>query len=220
MKKAYKFTKRRLPRHLNAGSIYFVTVMLHGALPKAVIEKLKAEYEEKVYLLQLTQPKDLKLRMAILQQEHLKKYDQYLDQALYGPTYLAQAEIAEIVKEQFHRFEDEFYELLAYTIMPNHFHLLIDTSVQLETGEADPEFVQMGYKDLSDIMKRIKGASARYANQALNRSGTFWLHEFFDRIVRSEKGEQFCVNYILNNPVKARMVKRWEDFPHTYLKTS
>ncbi len=220
MKKAYKYTKRRLPRHLNAGSIYFVTVMLKGAIPKSAIDKLKAEYQEKVRLLELTQPKDFKLRMAVLQQEHLKKYDQYLDQVLYGPTYLAKAEIAEIVKEQFHRFEGEFYDLLAYTIMPNHFHFLIDTSIQVVTQEVDPEYIQEDYTDLSEIMRRIKGASARYANLALDRKGNFWQHEFFDRIIRSEKGEQFCVNYILNNPVKAGLVEKWEDFPHTFIKTS
>jgi len=194
--------------------------MLHGALPRSVLEKLKLTYYEKVLQLEQAQPEDFQLQLAIIQQEHLKKYDAYLDKVIYGPTFLKKTEIAEIVKEQLHRFDGSFYDLIAYTIMSNHVHLIIDTSIQLTTDEWEPEYVEDHYKDLSEIMKRIKGASARYANQALKRKGAFWLHEFFDRIVRTEKGLQYCANYILQNPVKAGVVEKWEEFPHTYLKTS
>ena len=54
-------------------------------------------------------------------------------------------------------------------------------------------------------MKGIKGASARAANNILGTSGTFWMDESFDHIVRSEAQYERFVQYIADNPLKARL---------------
>ena len=59
---------------------------------------------------------------------------------------------------------------------------------------------------------------AVYANRALERSGKFWQKESFDHYVRDKKEFWRILNYILNNPVKAGLVEKWEDYPFTYLK--
>ncbi len=218
MKSAHKSTRRNLPHIQSAGATYFVTSSLFGALPVKVISALKKEFQQKLDEIKITKPKNADRRIAVLSSHYFKKYDTYLDKALNGPTYFDQPPIAEILKEQLHRFDGEFYDLLAYTIMPNHFHLLIDTHVQLKTEDLDMGQVPNTYADLSKIMFRIKGASARYCNVALNRKGRFWMEEYFDRIVRNEKDQLYYLNYILQNPVKAGLVKKWVDFPHTYLK--
>jgi REP element-mobilizing transposase RayT len=216
MKKAQKTTKRYLPHILSAGSVYFLTSSLDGSLPKFVLEKLKKEYHEKVNHLKRAKPNNYKLKINALEREYFKKFDEYLDKALYGPTYLADPEIANILKEQFHRFDGKYYHLVAYTIMSNHFHLLIDTSIQLEDLDVNLEYVPDDYVDLSKIVGRIKGASSRFANIALDRKGAFWLKEYFDRIVRNEKEEQYYVNYILQNPVKAGLVQKWDEYPYSF----
>ena len=68
------------------------------------------------------------------------------------------------------------------------------------------------------IMKKIKGPTAMYCNKFLNRSGQFWERESFDMYVRNEKMLNNVISYILQNPVKAGIVKHWEDFNGNYLK--
>ncbi len=220
MKNAQKISRRKLPHIFLAGATYFVTSNLHGALPKSVLEKLKKEYEQKVHQIKLTgkNADEIKIKLAILQQQHFRKYDQYLDQVMGGPTFLAEEKIADILKERFHRYDGQYYDLIAYTVMSNHFHLLIDTSIQLKEREGDTDYFPNDYVNLSKIIGLIKGASARYANLALGRSGRFWTEEYFDRMVRSDRECLVYQNYITQNPVRAGLVKEWEDFPHTYLK--
>ena len=58
---------------------------------------------------------------------------------------------------------------------------------------------------LSELLKGIKGASAREANKLLGTSGQFWLDESFDHIVRSEPQYQRFLRYISDNPVRAHL---------------
>ena len=101
--------------------------------------------------------------------------------------------------------------------MSNHIHILIDTSIQTPQI-IEPNQIHDPYVQVDKIMKRIKGASARYSNALLNLSGQFWERESFDIYIRNTKMLRNVINYILNNPVKAGIVKSWEDHPFTYLK--
>jgi putative DNA methylase len=89
------------------------------------------------------------------------------------------------------------YNLHAYAIMANHVHILISPQVPLST-----------------IMKAIKGVTARNANKLLNRTGkVFWQDESFDHWTRDEAEDNKIRRYIENNPVRARLVARAEDWP-------
>jgi len=44
------------------------------------------------------------------------------------------------------------------------------------------------------------------------RKGKFWQEEYFDTIVRTEKQFAFYVQYILENPVTAKLCKKWADW--------
>lgn len=65
---------------------------------------------------------------------------------------------------------------------------------------------------LSDIMKAIKGASARYVKQHLETSGPFWQEESFDHVVRNNESLAEKIEYIRQNPVRRGLVKRPEDY--------
>ena len=83
----------------------------------------------------------------------------------------------------------EMYELVAFVVMPNHVHLLINPKVPA-----------------AKITQFIKGVSARRANAILQRTGQpFWQDESFDRWVRSSKEMGNIIRYIENNPVKANL---------------
>ena len=78
------------------------------------------------------------------------------------------------------------YEVDILCIMPNHVHLLLKQN-----------------DDLTKIMKYIKGKSAVELNKNLNKTGKFWLNDFFDKLIRDEKHYQLIYEYIENNPYKA-----------------
>lgn len=58
---------------------------------------------------------------------------------------------------------------------------------------------------LSDLLRGIKGASARAANRFLGRTGAFWMDESYDRIVRDEVEYARFTRYLRANPINARL---------------
>jgi REP element-mobilizing transposase RayT len=66
---------------------------------------------------------------------------------------------------------------------------------------------------LQDILHSVKLYTARRINQNENRSGQLWEHESFDTTIRNERHFATVVNYTLNNPVAAGLVKDWHDWP-------
>jgi len=91
------------------------------------------------------------------------------------------------------------------TVMPDHVHVLL-TPREQSPGEWWP---------LQELMQSIKGTTARTINQARGADGALWQSEYFDRIVR-DKDEFFekC-RYMLNNPVKAGLVRAPQDYRFT-----
>jgi type I restriction enzyme R subunit/putative DNA methylase len=88
------------------------------------------------------------------------------------------------------------YELGAYAIMANHVHVLLLPKVSA-----------------SRLLCSVKGATAREANRILGRTGeAFWQAESYDHWVRDESEWRRIANYIEDNPVKAGLVVRAEDY--------
>ena len=81
--------------------------------------------------------------------------------------------------------------------MPNHIHFL---ATPLENI------------DLSEIAHSIKSYTAHEANKLLNRNGQFWQHEPFDLYIRNRKHFVNVIEYIENNPVKARLCEKPKDW--------
>jgi putative transposase len=111
------------------------------------------------------------------------------------------AEVRDVVLSNCIRKHDRLYWLDCVTVMPDHVHLIVTPFDVLS---------------LERLLGRIKGASARAANVFLGRSGPLWQQESFDRIAR--KGDFLAKKrlYILENPVRAGLVSRWEDYPWSW----
>ncbi|MCS7035366.1 MAG: transposase [Saprospiraceae bacterium] len=179
---------------------------------------MKQEYEEAKTRLQKNPTDKLGLLLYNERKRYFGRYDALLDGLQYGPDYLRNPEVAEIIRQELHHFDGELYTLQAYCIMPNHVHILIDTRLQIPE-EWEPEDGEcLDYAPLEVIMKRIKGRSAIAANRVLGRSGRFWQRESYDHYVRNEREWENILHYILNNPVKVGWVERWEDWPYTYCR--
>jgi putative transposase len=63
------------------------------------------------------------------------------------------------------------------------------------------------------LLQALKGATARFANLALGRTGQpFWQAESYDHWARDQDEFDRILAYIENNPVKAGLVIRPEHF--------
>ncbi len=146
-------------------------------------------------------PRDEEMLNKLLLSGQFLEYERLLHMIQSGPRYLAEERIAEIVAEAIHHRDGSKYILHAYSIMSNHVHMII---------ELPPEGV------LYDILRELKGWTGKECNKILNRHGDFWQHEGYDHVIR--KGRfGYAVAYVLNNPVKARIVKHWREHRWTYL---
>jgi hypothetical protein len=63
----------------------------------------------------------------------------------------------------------------------------------------------------------LKGRTARFCNQALDRSGAFWHSESYDHVVHDQREYERALHYISNNPIKAGLVSDGQDWPYTYI---
>jgi len=131
---------------------------------------------------------------------YFRNLDRYLDGGDCGPNWLRDARLADTVKNALHFFDAKKYALIAFCIMSNHVHLLI--TPLMEGGV---------FLSLASIMHSLKRYTSRECNKLLNRTGSFWAAESFDHYVRDEEELSRTVRYILNNPVKAGLVSKWED---------
>jgi REP element-mobilizing transposase RayT len=83
-------------------------------------------------------------------------------------------------------------------VMPNHVHYLI---TRFENYE------------LKDLLHSLKSYTAHEANKILQRTGQFWIEDYFDRYIRNQEHFRKTVQYIENNPVKAGLCKSPGDWP-------
>lgn len=91
----------------------------------------------------------------------------------------------------------EEIEIYAYCVMPNHLHLLLKGDLPLVTS----------------YMQRLSGAYALYYNLERERSGYVFQGRFRSECVEEERYFWTCLQYIHDNPVKARLAKPGEPYP-------
>jgi REP element-mobilizing transposase RayT len=157
-----------------------VTWRLHGSLPEAT-------------------PAEVEAISKLTPRQKFTRIEKLLDSASYGPHWLTDARIAQVVCETIECGHVRFarYSLHAYVVMSNHVHILIT-----------PRY------PMAEIMKTLKGVTARHANQILGRTGQdFWRRESFDRWCRDEEHFRKIREYIENNPVKVGAAKSPREFP-------
>ncbi len=128
-----------------------------------------------------------------------RKVERYLD-AGYGSCWLKREDVAKMLRDGLFFHAGKKYELIAWVIMPNHVHILLRPLRDVE---------------LDSIMHSIKSYTAHEANKILERTGQFWQPESFDRYIRNQRHFLSVVRYIENNPVKAGLCLRPEDWPYS-----
>ena len=250
---AYKFSYRRdLPHIQPVGATLFVTFRLFGSLPREVIERWQAEKRWLGECLKRLEPSDvgqtvslpesqtdslpeseesqtdsLRHRQYELHRRWFARFESLLDKADTGPTWLKDGRIAEMVADSLHYRDGKVYRLDAFSIMPNHVHVVfaplpvqrsVAQTVSLHDGRQTNSLSHDEYYSLPKIMQSLKGFTSREANRLLGRSGTFWEHESYDHFVRDADEWKRIIAYVLNNPVKAGFVKDWKEWKWSYCR--
>jgi putative transposase len=100
----------------------------------------------------------------------------------------------EVLKRNRDRYK---MKILAYCLMGNHVHVL--TVPEKETS----------------LARGIGGTNllyTQYINRKYNRSGRLWQNRFFSAVVEKEPYLWAVMRYIEQNPVRAKLVKKAEDY--------
>ena len=93
--------------------------------------------------------------------------------------------------------QPEFVDVLAYCIMSNHAHFAM--------------YVQ-DMKELSKLMYKVNLKFAQMYNKINDRYGVLFRNRFQVQPIYNERHLLNCIEYIHQNPVKAGMVSRCEDY--------
>ena len=167
------YSRGYLPHFDSPEMVQFVTFRLADSPPKAVAQALAAL------------------------PDNLLQTDRKLDTGL-GACWLARPDIAGIVESALLHFDGVRYRLLAWCIMPNHVHVIV------EPGTDNP---------LDRIVHSWKSYSAQRANRLLVRNDPFWHRDYFDRFMRDEDHLNRTIHYVENNPVKAGLISEAIEWP-------
>lgn len=175
-----------LPHFDQPGLVQALTFRLHDSLPAAVVEAWRRDLDWRKGL-PANDRREVEMRARISK----------FEDSGHGACWLRRDAIAELVEEALLHNDEAMYRLLAWCVMPNHVHALIETR---EGGS------------LATILQSWKSFTAHRANRLLDRQGTFWAREYHDRFVRDETHLRASIRYIEGNPVKAGWVARAEEW--------
>src|SRR5205814_3234901 len=114
----------RLPHWTKSSSVYAVTFRLADSMPKKVLQSWR---EERDAITAVAKSQDRPLTSAEDQRLHelfSERVEKFLD-AGRGECWLRRPEIAAVVAGALKHFDAERYRLLAWCIMPNHVHVVV-----------------------------------------------------------------------------------------------
>lgn len=191
-----------LPHHEIHGSIYFITIRLAGTLQQRVLNEFRAEVES------LRKSEKLNsIHQERLKYLETKRIQDYLDKGI-GECSLRNSEIAEMVKEAILHHDGVDYTSQFCCIMPNHLHWILKPLRKKGMQKSDSRIIP--------IVQRFKSYTSHAANKILRRTGPFWRREYYDHRIRNSEQLSKLIAYILDNPVKAGLCSRWNEWPWTF----
>ena len=97
--------------------------------------------------------------------------------------------------------EERNIKIIAFCIMNNHAHLLINTDE---------------IQELSKYMQKLNSMYAKYYNHMENkRVGYVFRDRYKSEPILDKKQLLQCIKYIHQNPVKAGMIKDSKEYPYS-----
>ena len=206
--------RRYLPHFDSDEAIQHVTFHLADSLAKEVLQRLEEEIKA--------------IPPARQDVERRRRVEAWID-AGHGSCVLREPSIARMVEDSLLFFDAQRYRLKAWVVMPNHVHVL----VQPVNGWSVAKIVASWKKFTARRICDYRGSANRNANLPIGSiekdanpeigvptatresgvPGPIWHREYWDRYMRNESHFQQAIEYIHQNPVKAGLVAKAEDWP-------
>ena len=224
--------KHALPHFQQPGQAYFVTWCLKDAVPKKAMKRytdeleilgdaishgcgdfqspnIKSAIENRATRNAApdTETEKIRKQYYVLRKKYIKAYDDLLDAERNPTVNLSKPGNIKIIAEAIQFWEGRKLSNRAWSIMPNHVHWVLEL---LEKDTIDnPVYLQ-------DVLQSVKRHTANQINKAERRTGNLWQKESFDTTIRDEKHMYYAIEYTLNNPVSAGLVKDRKDWPGSF----
>jgi len=197
-----------LPHFDGREATQHVTFHLADSLPKEVRERMEEEVR--------TLPPE---RQDI---ERRQRVEAWIDSG-QGSCVLRQPAVAALVQGAFWHFDGLRYRLLAWVVMPNHVHVLFQPLNNWAVARIVASWKKLTARGICDFRKAGTAGNANLDPQTHTSAfgspipiGTnptpVWYPEYWDRFIRNDRHFQQTVEYIHQNPVKAGLVGRPEDW--------
>ncbi len=186
-------TRRTLPHWAQEGRTYFVTFRLADSMPREKREQIEAQRDAWMHSKGIRSLDEIENLSEDDRKEYHRIFTAKIHELLdagYGSCMLSESENAQVVSSALLFFDGNRVEMLAFVVMPNHVHVLA-CPIEPHT--------------LSELLHSWKRHTSREINKRMGSSGTLWLDENFDHIVRSQDQLQHFRNYIRDNPKKAHL---------------
>lgn len=222
-------TRRRLLHWYRPGHAHFLTYRLADTIPVSVLR----EWRDRRAAAVRSGPVDPTLRAAYRERIHKQffaAYDRFLD-SRPEPAWLADPRVAAMIRENLLHHRGRTYELLAWCVMSNHVHVVLQPTDRRDEGErhagsvpyedvprdgdAVSDEVSDGRSPLSRILHSLKSYTANRANEILGRTGRFWQAESYDHWIRDVGELERVVDYVVRNPVEADLCARPQDWTYS-----
>lgn len=195
-----------IPHFESSEAIQHVTFHLADSLPKEVVEQLRQEV--------------LALPAEKQDVEHRKRLEAWMD-AGHGSCILRVPEIAEMVQDSLLYYDAQRYRLLAWTVMPNHVHVLFHPQNGWKVSKIVASWKKFTARKICDFRRDAGNANLPIGpadEDAIQEDGVpggapVWHREYWDRYMRNERHLQQAIEYIHQNPVKAGLVAEAEMWP-------
>ncbi|MBC2602454.1 REP-associated tyrosine transposase [Puniceicoccus vermicola] len=184
-----------LPHWVVDCGCYAVTLRCQGSLPISTKERLR---EISDTLRQIDPASD---EAKASHRRHFAILEQALDRA-EGFCPFTDRDGARAMMEFLDLYDSEGLSFDHWIIMPNHLHLV---TAPLRCSSIN---------DFRTAWSRFKSRSARAVNRAIGREGQFWQSSWYDRWIRGPEEHQKWLTYLMENPVKAGLCRRAEDYPY------
>lgn len=214
--KKKEFYRQALPHFQHPGQVFFVTWCLKDAVPPKALElytnqlkRIKSEIEiAKTNNADSKIINDLKIEFYRIRKKYMKAFDDLLHLQTSNIINLSSDENTKIITESLIFWDGKHIENYAFCIMSNHVHWVFRVFEKDENGKVIY---------LQDVLQSVKRYSATKINKARGSKGNIWQKESYDTTIRDNLHLHNAINYTLENPAAAGLVKNWWDWSGTKL---
>ena len=196
------FWRGRLPHWEVVDGRYFVTIHLAGAIPIQGHNRIHSIALELDKLQTSDQARGLQIQRRIF-----AEMESWLDRAT-PVDLLGNEEIAHMIVEAIEFRAQREWQMFEYVVMPSHIHLFFEIA-----GGSSAKRSESGR--LKIVLEQFKRWTGHEACKVISMDGNrFWQDEWFDHWSRSDEEDDRIIAYIRRNPVKAGLVKNYQEWPY------